>query len=73
MANSNPTICFTQDTMFNIFKQSALKFGLNGSAKIYVTDNHGVLEVQHFPPEEVVPGGVPKLTAMSMNAVHQMD
>jgi hypothetical protein len=62
---TNPTIAFTQDTLFEIFKQSALKYGLNGSAKIYVTDNGGVLKADHFPPEEIIPGGVPKVTPIN--------
>ena len=79
----NPTIVFTQDTMFEIFKQSATKFGLIGSAKIYVTEKNGVLETQHIAPEEITPGGIPKVTGLSMTditmadasmaAVHQMD
>lgn len=68
---TNPTICFTQDTMFEIFKQSALKFGLNGSAKIYVTEKNGVLEAQHIEPEQII-SDVPKVNT-SMADTHQMD
>lgn len=66
---NNPSICFTQDTLFEIFKQSAKKFGLKGSAKIYVTDNQGVLEFQHFAPEDITPGGVPKLTSLDAKSL----
>ena len=48
------TIHFSQESLFEIFKQSEKKFGLNPTAKIYVTDNNGVLETQHFAPEENV-------------------
>lgn len=63
----NPTIAFTQDTLFEIFKQSATKFGLNGTAKIYVTDNAGTLKIDHFAPEEIIPGGVSKVVHEPLN------
>jgi len=58
---TNPTIAFTQDTLFELFRQSAKKFGLNGSAKIYVTDIGGTLKVDHFGPETITPGGISKV------------
>lgn len=63
----HPMIAFTQDTLFDLFKQSAKKFGLNGSAKIYVTDTGGTLKVDHFGPEVITPGGVSKVVHEPVN------
>ena len=69
---TNPTINFSQDVLFELFKQSATKFGLNGSAKIYVTDVGGVLDVNHFPPDVITPGGVPKMTAIKAQPIDDL-
>lgn len=76
----HPTIAFTQETLFKIYNQSVEKYGHNSDAKVYVMDNHGVLETQHFGPEEITPGGVPRLNSLEVRAaklladeIHVMD